>query len=377
MRSGNWITPRLYGEPLLTKPPIAYAAIALASWPFGAVTAWSARLPSAAAATLVVFFMYGAFRRCVGRLGGLIAAAATPASMMWLDRAPSAEIDMLQLAWVAGALLCLLRAVEQQETANASGDRRREWLWQQAALLCVAGGALTKWTAPAFFYLSAVPFLLWRRRLYLLWSWPHLLSLLIALLPCLGWAAAVACQVGWRPLFDTVCREALQHLSPLHHSRPYPWGEIVGFPLLFLAANLPWSAAVLLTFHPKFAGLWDEHGRRLLQLLHCWVWPNLLFWSLVPGHHIRHGMPLQPGLTGLAALVWIAWLTGRLRWPVRFVKPAPVLAGLLIAWLAVKVVFVQAVVPGRDAGPLPADDGAAHRRSCTGRKHFILMRSQR
>jgi 4-amino-4-deoxy-L-arabinose transferase-like glycosyltransferase len=352
LRSGDWITPRLYGEPLLTKPPVAYAAIALASWPFGGVTAWSARLPSAVAATLVVFLMYGCFRRSFGRLGGLVAAGVTPASMMWLDRAPSAEIDMLQLAWVAGSLVCLLRAVEQNESCDSTG-RRVEWLWWQTALLCVAGGALTKWTAPAFFYLTAIPFLLWRRRLYLLWSWPHLLSVVVAALPCVAWAAAVAFQVGWEPLFDTVRREALQHLSPMQHPRPYPWGEVVGFPLLFLAANLPWSATTLFAFHPKFASLWDERGRRLLQMLHCWVWSNLLFWSFVPGHHIRHGMPLQPGLAGLAAMVWIVWLTGRLRWPRWLVKPAYIFVGLLIAWLAVKVVFVQAIVPDRDVKRSP------------------------
>ena len=66
----------------------------------------------------------------------------------------SAEIDMLQLAWVAGAVLCFVRAVEHRE----AGGRRTEWLWLQAALLCMAGGALTKWTAPAFFYLMAIPF---------------------------------------------------------------------------------------------------------------------------------------------------------------------------------------------------------------------------
>ena len=58
LRSGDWIVPRLYGEPLLTKPPIAYAAIALASGPFGGVVEWTARLPSAVAATLVVFLVY-------------------------------------------------------------------------------------------------------------------------------------------------------------------------------------------------------------------------------------------------------------------------------------------------------------------------------
>ena len=51
LRSGDWIVPRLYGEPYLTKPPGMYAAIALVSWPIGDVRTWSARLPSALAAT--------------------------------------------------------------------------------------------------------------------------------------------------------------------------------------------------------------------------------------------------------------------------------------------------------------------------------------
>src|SRR5271165_5272077 len=51
LHTGNWLVPTLYGEPLLTKPPGHYAAIALASLPAGRVTEWSARLPSALAAS--------------------------------------------------------------------------------------------------------------------------------------------------------------------------------------------------------------------------------------------------------------------------------------------------------------------------------------
>jgi len=67
LRSGNWIVPTLYGEPLFTKPPGMYAAIALVSWPFGAVHEWTARLPSALAATITVFLVYRLFRRHFGR----------------------------------------------------------------------------------------------------------------------------------------------------------------------------------------------------------------------------------------------------------------------------------------------------------------------
>jgi 4-amino-4-deoxy-L-arabinose transferase-like glycosyltransferase len=354
--NGDWLVPTLHGEPLLTKPPGAYVAIALASWLSGAVTPVSARLPSALAATLVVCLFYRTFRRSLGPQAGLTAAVLLPASFSWLGRVPSAEIDMLQLTWVAAALLAFLRALEVCET-DAPAWRR--WAWWQVALLCVAGGFLTKWTAPAFFYLTVVPLLWWRGRLRLLARPAHLASVMLASLPCLAWATVVASRVGWDVLWGTVRQEALQHLSPLHHGRPYPWHEVALFPLGLLAACLPWSACALWTLRPGFGRMWDERGRRLLQFLHCWAWPNLLFWSLVPGHHIRHGLPLQPALAGLAALVWTAWLGQRLPWPWPRLRPGSVLLGLLLIWLAVKVVFVWYVVPARTADHQPSARGRA------------------
>jgi 4-amino-4-deoxy-L-arabinose transferase-like glycosyltransferase len=347
LRSGNWIVPTLYGEPLLTKPPGIYAAIALASWPFGRVSAATARLPSALAATATIFLFYAAFARYFGRRAGLIAAALMPASVLWLQRVPSAEIDLVQLAWVAGALMCFLRALEITEDVER-GSFRREWGWWQAALLCVVGGFLTKWTAPAFFYLTVVPLLLLRGRLHALVRPAHWLSFLVAALPCLAWAVAVGAITGWGPFLEAVRGEALPRLSPAHHARPYPWHELATFPTGFLATNLPWSATALWTLTPSFARLWDGRGRLLLQLLHCWTWPNLLFWTIVPGHHLRHALPLQPGLAGLAALVWISWLDGRLRWSRRLPQPAYVFLTLVALWVAVKIVFVTTIVPTRD-----------------------------
>jgi 4-amino-4-deoxy-L-arabinose transferase-like glycosyltransferase len=356
LRSGNWIVPTLYGEPLLTKPPGAYAAIALTSWQFGQVSAATARLPSALAATATVLLFYAVFARRLDRRAGLFAAMILPTSILWLQRVPSAEIDLLQLAWVAASLLCFLRALEVTEAPDRQGFLR-EWLWWQLALLCVAGGLLTKWTAPAFFYLTIVPLLWYRGRLNRLLQPAHWLSIFVAALPCLGWAAAVAARTGWEPLCDAVRREALPRLSPAHHGRPYPWHELVTFPAGFWAANLPWSAAALWTLSPRFAQLWDERGRRLLQLLHCWTWPNLLFWSVVPGHHLRHALPLQPGLAGLAALVWIAWLDGRLRWPLPAPRPRTVLLSLFALWIAAKLVFVTMIVPNRDSHRTPRETG--------------------
>jgi 4-amino-4-deoxy-L-arabinose transferase-like glycosyltransferase len=355
LRGGSWLVPTLYGEPLLTKPPGFYAAIAVASWPLGRVTAVTARLPSALAGSAVVLLFYATFARRLGRHAGMIAAAILPASFLWLARVPSAEIDLVQLAWVTGALCCFLRALELAEAPFA--NRRREWLWWQLALACVAGGVLTKWTAPAFFYLSVIPLLWWRGRLRLLVGLPHLAAASLAGGLCLVWLGAAVAAVGWDAFWTTVLREALQRLSPHHHPRPYPFGELATFPLAFLAANLPWTACVPLSLRPSFFQLWDERGRRLLQLLHCWTWANLIFWTLAPGHRPRHVLPLQPALAGLAAFVWLAWYRGRLRWPFQRIRPRPALVGLLACWLLVKLTFVEAVVPARDMGREPRAKG--------------------
>src|SRR5438105_2841240 len=121
LESGNWIVPTLYGEPLFTKPPGMYIAIALCSLPFGHVTEFSARLPSALAATGCVLLFWWYFRRQVGRTGGLAAALILPMSLMWLDKASSAEIDTLQVFWVTASLVCFFRATEDETSAGPLG----------------------------------------------------------------------------------------------------------------------------------------------------------------------------------------------------------------------------------------------------------------
>ncbi len=394
LRSGNWVVPTLYGEPLFTKPPGMYAAIALCSLPFGAVTEFTARLPSALAATAVVFLFYWYFTRQLGRRAGLVAALLVPVGFMWVDKASSAEIDMLQVAWVSAALLFFLRALEAEDdkVTRWQGDKVTEgpavgqivaarvrvsaegdvspshlvtlspchlviWPWWLAALLCVAGGVLTKWTAPAFFYATAVSLLWWRGRLRLLLGRRHLVSAGLAASICLAWVVAAGTLGGWDNLRTTVEREAFQRLVPNYTPRPYPWGESLLHPLRLLVTTLPLSALALLTLRPGFSRLWDERGRRLLQALHCWAWPNVVLWSLPTEHTPRHSFPLFPAIAGLAAMVWVAWLAGKLPWRYPRLSPARVLVATLVVWLAVKVAVVEAIMPLRNANREPRAKG--------------------
>jgi 4-amino-4-deoxy-L-arabinose transferase-like glycosyltransferase len=389
LRGGNWIVPTLYGQPLFTKPPGMYAAIALLSLPFGAVSDVTARLPSALAGLGTVLLVAWYFRRVLGNAAGVLALALLPMSLMWLDKAAAAEIDMLQVFWVTAAILCFLRALEimeARETASeldrpvlrewrVSGGERGSlvlsefspfrlprttpqappiaWSWWLAALLCVAGGVLTKWTAPAFFYLTVIPLLWWRGKLDYLWGRQHLASAALAGGLCLAWAVAAILMSGADTFFATVWREGWARVYPAHYERAYPWHEVPLHPFLLFAANLPGALLAPVGLMPGFAKLWDDNGRRLLQALHCWTWPNVIFWSFIAEHTPRHSFPLFPGMTGLAVFVWVAILSGKLRWPLSRVRPQQVLVAAVVLWLVAKLAFVHVVVPRRNGDRLP------------------------
>lgn len=332
---GHWLFPVLYGEPFLTKPPGQYVAIALASLPFGQVSAASARIPSILAAAVAVLCFYSLLRRSLDERSAILGALLLPTSILWLDKVPSAEIDMTLLGWVTASLVLFHRAVQGGEPASLK--------YLVLAWLCVAGGTLTKWTAPAFFALTVIPLLAWRREFRLLWGWRNLLAAGIAVGVCVLWACAVMQQVGTSILFDTISKEAAYRFAPKAAGKGYPWSEVLTYPLLVCAAHLPLSLFALRTFRQSFWQRCDWHHRLLVQLLHCWTWPNLLFWSLVPNHNIRYALPMSPGLMGLGVLGLLDWLVisdasgrrKRLVW------------GFLALWLVAKVAFVEVVVPVR------------------------------
>jgi 4-amino-4-deoxy-L-arabinose transferase-like glycosyltransferase len=325
LATGSWVVPHLYGEPHLTKPPGMGVAIAACSWPFGEVTPGTARLPSVLAGLALIGMVGWAFARRFGTQAGLAAAALTPCSLLWLDRVPSAEIDLVQAAWVAGSLFCLLHA----------GEGPGRWGWWLGSMLSVAGGFFTKWTAPAFFYLTAVPWLWHRGRLSLLWSAPHLAAVGVFLALAGGWLVLAGAAAGWGPFLDALGREALMRLSPGHHPRPYPWGELATFPLSFLLGCLPLGLFLPLAWRPLPE---DERQRALVTLAWCWLVPSLIFWALAPGHRPRHILPAQPAVAILAAYGWLMW---RSRWNTM------ALAGMLALWLGVKAGHVGLVIPAR------------------------------
>lgn len=100
----DWVTPVLFGQPWLEKPPLYYWGATLAYKATGGVSDWAARLPSAVLCTLMVFFIYVWARRF--RKGmQLDAALITAASVIIIGFGRGASTDMLLAAAFTIAML--------------------------------------------------------------------------------------------------------------------------------------------------------------------------------------------------------------------------------------------------------------------------------
>lgn len=340
--SGDWIVPHLYGQPIFTKPPLMYWLICLCSAPFGEVTTATARFPSVLAAACLVGLFFWNFKRYLGKQAGYLAALFAPLAIFWLERVPSAEIDALQVAWVAAAILFFLRALEAEESLDLGDGRSPRW-WLLAGL-CVAGGTLTKWTAPAFFYLTAITWLWWRGRLRLLIGKRHLLATLLAAGLVAVWIGLAMARTSVHEFWNAVIGEAAPRLAPGGRPRPYPWLETFVHPLVVLAAALPLSLCFLSLWRSRSCSSGSPRTNLLWQGLHCWLWPNLLFWTLHPDHTLRNRAPLFPAIAGLAVFGVLAWQQRSDRpWH----RPREWVAAFLIIWMALKVIHVEAVMRTR------------------------------
>jgi 4-amino-4-deoxy-L-arabinose transferase-like glycosyltransferase len=120
VQDGHWVLPHVRGEVYTDKPPLFFWLIAIVSLPFGEVSSWTARLPSALAGIASVLLTYSIGRRLLSRRSALAGTVIFVSSFMVFDKARGAQIDMLLCALILGALICWIRA---------SSGQGRVWAW--------------------------------------------------------------------------------------------------------------------------------------------------------------------------------------------------------------------------------------------------------
>jgi 4-amino-4-deoxy-L-arabinose transferase-like glycosyltransferase len=176
----DWVTPTLWGQPWLEKPPLYYWGAMIAYQATGAVTDWAARLPSAVLSTLMVVFVYVWARRFRPGMQ-LDAALITAASVLVIGFGRGASTDMPLTAMFTVAMLAWYGWYESQKR-----------IWLAIFYVFVGLGTLAKGPVAAFLAgLIVIVFAAlrrnWRIILRTLW-FPGILLYLLVVLP---WFVAV------------------------------------------------------------------------------------------------------------------------------------------------------------------------------------------
>lgn len=337
-RTGDWIVPKLYGEPILTKPPLFYWAIASTGYFFGEVTTWSTRLPAALAGLGCLLIVYFTLRRYSQSTWlPLLAAMALPCSGMWLEKASSSEIDTVLVMFVLGAWACFLRVLEGLQAGESPLN------WWIATLLCVAGGVLTKWTGFLFFYVMAVPLLLWQRQLWRLFHWHHLLAALIGMAIVWCWLGLVVYDLGWSNVSNMLWKEGAPRVLHSKNASQQLLMESLVHPFKIIGIAAPWSIIVILGWRKRVFTSLTLIEKSLL----CWAVAGTLMMTVFPDHNIRQSFSLVPAWTLLGVFTlhrtWQAdavpgWLKQNpFRW----------LIASMLVWSAIKIIHVEVLMPAR------------------------------
>lgn len=280
--SGDYVTPRLLGEPWFEKPALLYWMEAIGYSAFG-VNEFSARFPSALAASICVFMTYAAGRRLWNRRTGLFAALILATSTGFFAFARAASMDMLLTACLTVALLAFLSG------QSAAGRARRLWFY---GFYCALGlGVLAKGPVALLLAFTALAVYSVIRRRYREWREWHPEGLALAILVAAPWYIACFWVNGYAFIEMFFINHNLQRFASTIHGHDRP---LYFYLPTLLMLTFPWTFMMIPAFRRKF----DTTDRLLL------------LWAVVPIVIFSFAGSKLPGYI-LPSIPPIAMLCGR------------------------------------------------------------------
>lgn len=312
-RSGDWVTPRLWGEPSFEKPALLYW-MSGAGFLAGLGAELAPRVPVALFSSAFLIFFFWILCREFGETAAGYATAILAPSAGWLAFSRVAVTDLPMAAAFSAAMLLSIRWLD-------TGDRKR--LPVAAGLLGIA--VLAKGLVPL---VLAVPLIWMGRKRALDWFRPTVAG--VFLLVAVPWYLLCYLRNGWPFLQKLFWEQQVLRLgsAALQHEQRF-WFYL---PVL-IAALFPWIPALALLFNKPF------YQDRRCRFLLAWTLFGLLFFSLATNKLPGYVLPLIPAM---------AALMGRALSEIRDAK-------WVLASTVVLLVFVPAIaviLPGALAGGL-------------------------
>lgn len=312
-RSGDWITPHLWGAPWFEKPPLLYW-IEAAAFRIGVNDDLAPRLPIALLSLAFLVFFYWILRREFGSPAASYSAAILATSAAWLGFSQIGVTDLPLAAAFSAAMLVSLGWLDR-------ADRRN--LPLVAALLGVA--VLAKGLVPL---VLAAPLLWFGRRRLLDWLRPPVIAAFAIV--ALPWYVVCFLRNGWPFLHEIIWQQQIGRFFTAERAHTQPFWF---FLPVIIGALFPWIPAL---FPLTQRALYSDTRRRFLL---AWALFGLVFFSAARNKLPGYALPLIPPIAILAGLAladskrhrWVVIGTAALLvllGPVAAILPAALAAGI-------------------------------------------------
>lgn len=227
--TGDWLVPRIAGEPWLEKPPLPHWIVAAVGYCAGRVDEFTARLPSALAALIGILLITKLAVQWFGATRGLLTGFIQATSVYTATYARLAESDIYLWVLVVGCLFLFARG----HVEPAAPPR---WFNGPAVFFVLLG--LTQMVKGPMF------------------------GAVLVLVPCIGFVALHRRWSAWRWFCS--------------------WRGL----LLFVVISIAWPAAILLRY-PEAWDLWKLHtfgrfGEQCLNPEAWWYYGTTIPWQVLP-----------------------------------------------------------------------------------------------
>ena len=350
LKEGNWVLPINNGVDLAYKPPFFHWLAALCSLPFGTVTEYTSRLPSALALTVMVMAGFRFYARRTSSATALLMGLLTLTSFEVHRAGVACRVDMVLTCMMVLSLYALYCWAER-------GLRGVPW----AAVLCLSGAFLSKGpvglalpclVAAVFGWMRGMGF--WRVTLRI-----SLMGILALVLPA-AWYVAAWQQGGDRFLHLIYEENVLRLLGKMtYESHVNPWTYNV---LTIITGMLPYTLLGLLAlpvlrwrkpacWHPS--AWWGQLKKKLREMdtVRLFTLLSLVivfaFYCIPKSKRSVYLLPVYPFICFYVAEA-VQWLADRKpRIISAFNGVLGVLAGVLtLAFIAVRCHLVPDTVMG-------------------------------
>jgi len=302
--SGDFVTPKLHGEPWFEKP-ILYYWMAAAAFKVMGVSELAARLPSALAGLVGVLAVFWVGRHWVSPRCGLAAGLILASSPLYFSLARAASTDMLLTSALTMCLACSYFAWfgQESEVSGRAISSKESSAWIYGVYFFLALAVLAKGPVGAVLLGSTIAFfILITRRWDLLKRLLRPGAVLLGLAIALPWYWLCYRANGWLFIQEFLINHNLARFATDRYQHAQPvWFYV---PVVF-ASFLPWAFQLLAPAWQWLRNLRREPRRHTEStLLWAWVLIPFVLFSLSRSKLPGYVLPMFPALALLAAKQW-------------------------------------------------------------------------